>query len=256
MSKVPSILTLRAICQSKEILERENEDWYAKLIGRRISIYFTKAFIFMRLSANTISVLRLVLAFMAGFVFVNLSIPSIIAFFVLIQLSFILDSCDGELARYYKEFTKLGANLEGISPYIISIILFLSFGLQLWNVSGDSIYIFLGSTLGISELLRLIVWRTDSKKQLKTLSNNNSHDDGKLRNYLIRCYRIYSRLNLKELYHSRGRILVFLAADLVAFFFGYSFIVYMLAIFVCWGLVMLLSSLWRYAHGNFKSHTH
>jgi phosphatidylglycerophosphate synthase len=232
-----SIINLREICQPKEILDRQNEDWYAKIIGRKVSIYFTKIFIIMGLTPNTVTFLSLFVVFLGAFIFTYSGVLSIVAFFLLFQFSFILDSCDGEVARYSRKFTRLGGLLESVSSTLMSLVLYLSIAVRLWNITENAIFIVLGLLGAISDVMRdVIVYR-----KLKLVEEGISGiSEAENKSVFAWIYRVYSGLKINELYYPRGRVILFFIFALLDLFFSFSFVEYLLVFLVFIGLTLLI----------------
>ncbi len=88
--------------------------WVSRYFYRHITIYFTYAAVLLRLSANQVTLLS-GLAMFAAAVCYGLPFPSLwLIGAMLVQLYFILDHVDGELARY--ERTVLGRS-SGMAGY-------------------------------------------------------------------------------------------------------------------------------------------
>ncbi len=104
MKKIPRISELRVLCQPSDL----DICLYRKLFTRRISIYLTAFFLRSGLSANGVSILKGIIACSGALLFA----PGRPAFFIvgafLLQLSFVLDACDGEVARFTGTSTTAG----------------------------------------------------------------------------------------------------------------------------------------------------
>ncbi len=101
-----------------------DELWYSRLIGRRISIYFTWIFLHSNITPNQITLLSL-LSGLVGCVFV--AIPKLSTFligFLFFHLYIILDSSDGEVARIRKMQSPLGKYLDRIFHVFIYLFLY------------------------------------------------------------------------------------------------------------------------------------
>lgn len=96
MRNTPGILELRKVCQPADL----DVCLYRRKAVRRISIYFTRFFIRFSISADTISAVKGVIACSGSLLFYPGKPVPALAGALLLQLSFILDACDGEVARY------------------------------------------------------------------------------------------------------------------------------------------------------------
>jgi len=120
---VKSIQDLRVICQ-RNVKGKDIWSWYQ--IQRNISIRFTRVFVSLNLSANKIQLSSLFLAFGGAF---HLFLGNYWFAFVLYQLHFIFDCCDGELARYYGTVSWRGLFQDRIVHMLTEPLLFVSLAL-------------------------------------------------------------------------------------------------------------------------------
>jgi len=126
-----SIDELRRICLEGRYGESDRQPWASKHINRRISVYFTRVFLALGVSANQATVLSLVAAIGAGGFFARAAPAYWLAGLFLLHLSVILDCVDGEIARYRKTASPSGAYLDWICtcfslPYLLAC---MSFGI-------------------------------------------------------------------------------------------------------------------------------
>ena len=99
---IPSLRELEAICGGEGREPQTGRDFrvaYAKPI-RRISIRITWLLLHTRLSANQVTVLAIVLGIAGGLLLAWSDFWPLVVALVLLQLAFVLDYSDGEIARY------------------------------------------------------------------------------------------------------------------------------------------------------------
>lgn len=87
-----SIRELRGICQPPGL----DMCLYRRFLIRPVSIHLTRFFIDAGIGADTVSVIKGVIAFAGAVLFFMWPVPAAL----LLQFSFLLDACDGEVARY------------------------------------------------------------------------------------------------------------------------------------------------------------
>ena len=109
---------LRIICQSEKL----NQNKGLTLFNRKISIYFTRIFIFFKISANCVSVAGIVLGIIGSLFFIPGSLWWNAYGVTLLYFSLICDQVDGELARYYKTVNLGGVYIDEIRHLIIYAI--------------------------------------------------------------------------------------------------------------------------------------
>ena len=134
---IPTLRNLKKI--GRKPIETEP---YAKYIVRPISIYFTWLIVRSPLSANNITFLQIIVgclgALFLAFPYNNLPIYGVL----LIQISYILDCVDGEVARWKNLESDRGIYLDLICHTIIISLYMFCFGYGLWNVGFTNAVIF------------------------------------------------------------------------------------------------------------------
>ena len=126
---MPSINELRVVCQSG-IKGKDVWSWFQ--IQRRFSIYFTKLFVTFGVSANQVTFINLLTVIFALTLIV---FKQFIFGFLLLQLYFVLDCSDGEVARYFKAAGPKGLFIDRLVHIVTEPLLFLSLAFsinQLW----------------------------------------------------------------------------------------------------------------------------
>lgn len=145
---IPNIKELRKVCQPYYKFE---ESIFLAYLIRSFSIYFTRIFILLKISANQTSVLSLLFG-LVGSVLVMMMSPWYIFFgSVCLIIHTVLDFVDGEVARYTNNGTLTGKYMDDVNHSInVPMLMFLlSFGLYELT---DNIWIFfLGSLASVCE---------------------------------------------------------------------------------------------------------
>jgi len=129
------------------------ESYYDYMISRYIAPYAT---IFFKnhgtKNPNTITFLSFIVILLSSvMVFGILKIDSIfyrIIIALLIQISFILDCADGQLARITGKTSKLGAWIDKLLDRVGEFAIFVSYGIVAWLQTGRLLYVFLGIVTG------------------------------------------------------------------------------------------------------------
>ncbi len=110
--------------------------FWVKTVARPLSFLFTYLFVNIGFSANFVSVLSGIVAFVGC---VLLSIPNfgcMIAGVALINFWIVLDCVDGNIARTTKVSTRMGEFFDAAYGYIICAFDFLAIGIAAYNWSG------------------------------------------------------------------------------------------------------------------------
>lgn len=160
-NKVP-IDELRRICQEPT---KYNWHWYAKL-GRKASIYFTKLFLKLGISANQVTLINIVVGVIAALLFSIGNYWYSISGAILLHLWLILDMADGEVARYNNKTSILGEKLDDTGSDLVSSLLYFSIGFGIsknffdvsgiFNIFSNSFPIILGFALSVSNLMLIL----------------------------------------------------------------------------------------------------
>lgn len=142
---LPPIGELAAICGGEGTRRadepRDLRRLYARLV-RRLSIRVTRLLLPTGLSANQVTVGGIVIGLIgAGLLAVN-EFWALIAAIALLQLSFVLDFCDGEIARFEREVEGKtsgmgGAYLDWVGHYYIPALIAAALGWAVFHETGD-----------------------------------------------------------------------------------------------------------------------
>lgn len=153
---VESIKELRKMCKREETLPFWHDRIYYSFM-RRICIYFTKIFLYTKITANQVSILSIIIGAIGAYFFsIGYYWYSIIGA-LLLQFMVLLDNVDGEIARYRKQTSLKGRFLESIGNMMVEplIFVFLSFGV--YKTIPDIKLFLLGSLAAIAILFREIL---------------------------------------------------------------------------------------------------
>jgi len=124
-----SIKELRLICQESRDDVLYQRSWFDRNFTRRFSIYFTKPFIKLGISANQATAVDFLIGLAAG-IFLTFANPAFwLIGIALFYLYFVFDCVDGEIARYRKTSSPVGSFLDGglglmMWPYILACMTF------------------------------------------------------------------------------------------------------------------------------------
>ncbi len=152
MKDFPSIKELRSITQPSSVTDRPNgEHWMGRLYFRRISPYFTSAALRLGLSANQVTVVMIMFGLLGAWLFAFQGLVALSGFLG-IQIYLLLDSVDGEVARFNKTESAMGIYLDRWGHYVVegSVFVALGFRASLGEMNG---YMVLGLAGGFLALI-------------------------------------------------------------------------------------------------------
>jgi len=113
-----------------KMANRANDGFFSVFVLRKFSKLFTWAAVRLRVSPNQITLISFAIGLLSAYEFSRGDFWSIFTGAILLQLSIIVDCVDGELARYTRKFSQLGAWLDAITDRIKEYLVFfgLAFG--------------------------------------------------------------------------------------------------------------------------------
>lgn len=129
---------------------------------RLISIYFTKLFLHLKISANAATLIDLILG-VIGLIIMSIGGKFCIFLGSVFMILFIIFDCvDGEIARYNKTVSLRSYYLEGLCHPIMHPLKFMALGLGLSSTLDESIYIYLGILLMfLCTFEQAVTWRRE-----------------------------------------------------------------------------------------------
>ena len=127
----PTLEQLRAVCQPPSTMNRRNaEHWLARLVLRDVSLRFTALFIRTPVTANQLTGLMIVVGLLAA---VAAAAPGWLTgalAFVGVIIYFMLDLCDGEVARWHQKTSITGVYLDRVGHYVVEAALLSAYGFR------------------------------------------------------------------------------------------------------------------------------
>jgi phosphatidylglycerophosphate synthase len=144
-SNLPPIRELAAICGGEGTRgadePRDLRRLYARLV-RRLSIRITRLLLPTGLSANEATVIGIGIGLIGAALLAVNEYWAQIAAILLLQLSFVLDFCDGEIARFEREIENKssgagGAYLDWVGHYYIPAVMSGALGWAVFHETGD-----------------------------------------------------------------------------------------------------------------------
>ncbi len=160
-----NIAELRRICQTTAQKDRSNV--YMRYVSRFFSIYLTRLILPFPVTPNQVSFAMIVTGVIATFFFLS---PSPLMFLIgalLLQLWYIIDCMDGEVARY-RQYQKnqtvvtdkrqsgmAGKYYDVINHYMINLLVPAMIGIGLFERTGSKVYLIVGIFGALGQVLTL-----------------------------------------------------------------------------------------------------
>ena len=109
-----------------KLANRANDGFYSVFFLRKISKLFTWLAVRLKMTPNQVTLISFGVGLLSAYEFSKGSFWAIFTGAVLLQLSIIIDCVDGELARYTRQFSQLGAWLDAITDRIKEYLVFFA----------------------------------------------------------------------------------------------------------------------------------
>lgn len=154
-----NIKSLKEKCQSSR---RTCDTWHGRNIARKLSIYITLLFVKLKIRAMTATTIFVLSGIAACLMFSMGTKTAFLAGALMLQVWYILDHVDGEVARYNEESSLTGVYYDELSHYLVHPLVFFSIGLGLFRHTGRASLIITGFAAGLGIVLLSLV--VDLKK--------------------------------------------------------------------------------------------
>jgi phosphatidylglycerophosphate synthase len=108
-----------------KLANRANDGFFSVFFLRRVSKLLTWAAVKVGATPNQVTIASFAIGLYAAFLFAQGDAWSLIGGAILLQVSIIVDCVDGEIARYTRKFSELGAWLDAITDRVKEYAVFL-----------------------------------------------------------------------------------------------------------------------------------
>ncbi|MDP2726604.1 MAG: CDP-alcohol phosphatidyltransferase family protein, partial [Dehalococcoidia bacterium] len=149
-----SVKELRKICQ--EPVVRENV-WYSRVVDRTLSIFITKALLHTPVTANQVTLAYIIIGLLASVVMAFGGNTGWIAGAILLQVFYLLDHVDGELARVRGQASITGTYFDLLSHYIVHPAIFAGISFGLYRDTASLLVFLFGFVAALSAVLSTLV---------------------------------------------------------------------------------------------------
>ena len=129
-----------------KLANRANDGFFSVFVLRRFSKLLTWAAVKIGATPNQVTIASFAIGLYAAFLFAQGDTWSLIGGAILLQLSVIVDCVDGEIARYTRKFSELGAWLDAITDRVKEYAVFLGLAYGAFVQNGQNLW-FLAAVL-------------------------------------------------------------------------------------------------------------
>jgi phosphatidylserine synthase len=153
--------TVKAISKIKipmlrlKLANRANDGFFSVFFLRRVSKLLTWAAVKVGATPNQVTIASFAIGLYAAFLFAQGGTWSLIGGAILLQVSIIVDCVDGEIARYTRKFSELGAWLDAITDRVKEYAVFLGLAYGAFVQNGQNLWVLAAVLMGIQTFRHL-----------------------------------------------------------------------------------------------------
>jgi phosphatidylserine synthase len=124
-----------------KLANRANDGFFSVFFLRRVSKLLTWAAVKVGATPNQVTIASFAIGLYAAFLFAQGDAWSLIGGAILLQVSIIVDCVDGEIARYTRKFSELGAWLDAITDRVKEYAVFLGLAYGAFIQNGQNLWV-------------------------------------------------------------------------------------------------------------------
>ena len=124
-----------------KLANRANDGFFSVFFLRRVSKLLTWAAVKIGATPNQVTIASFAIGLYAAFLFSQGDTWSLIGGAILLQVSIIVDCVDGEIARYTRKFSELGAWLDAITDRVKEYAVFLGLAYGAFVHNGQNLWV-------------------------------------------------------------------------------------------------------------------
>lgn len=196
-----SIKEVYILCQKPSSM---GGNYHARFFGRKVAVLFTWLFVHTPITPNQVTFIYILIGLISGIFFTLPSKYSNLLGAILLQLWFIFDSVDGQVARYKKMTSYSGVLLDKISHFLIHPFIFMAINLGMYLGTKQIFYLYWGiaSSLGSIVIESIYVcWdsvylsRVNKHSQVEIKINRLEKKEKGKKSILRRLFSLWHMLN-------------------------------------------------------------
>jgi phosphatidylglycerophosphate synthase len=138
-----------------KLANRANDGFFSVFFLRRVSKLLTWAAVKVGATPNQVTIASFAIGLYAAFLFSQGDTSSLISGAILLQVSIIVDCVDGEIARYTRKFSELGAWLDAITDRVKEYAVFLGLAYGAFVHNGQNLWLLAAVLMAIQTFRHL-----------------------------------------------------------------------------------------------------
>ena len=169
---VESLKELNQICQKPRYKEVGN--WMVRHILRDAALPVTWLLLHTRVSANQVTLASIIVGLVGISLFAAQPHGLFFLGACLLQVWYLLDHVDGQLARYHKTNSLTGRFFDYMMHHLIHGVLFFSLGFYVYRITGHSVFVLWGFMASVSIMMFNLVHDAKYKTFFERFSSAKS----------------------------------------------------------------------------------
>jgi phosphatidylglycerophosphate synthase len=138
-----------------KLANRANDGFFSVFFLRRVSKLLTWAAVKVGATPNQVTIASFAIGLYAAFLFAQGDTWSLVGGAILLQVSIIVDCVDGEIARYTRKFSELGAWLDAITDRVKEYAVFLGLAYGAFIHNGQNLWVLAAVLMAIQTFRHL-----------------------------------------------------------------------------------------------------
>jgi phosphatidylglycerophosphate synthase len=138
-----------------KLANRANDGFFSVFVLRRFSKLLTWAAVKLGATPNQVTIASFAIGLYAAFLFAQGDTWSLLGGALLLQVSIIVDCVDGEIARYTRKFSELGAWLDAITDRVKEYAVFLGLAYGAFVQNGQNLWVLAAVLMAIQTFRHL-----------------------------------------------------------------------------------------------------
>jgi hypothetical protein len=138
-----------------KLANRANDGFFSVFFLRRVSKLLTWAAVKIGATPNQVTIASFAIGLYAAYLFAQGDTWSMIGGAILLQVSIIVDCVDGEIARYTRKFSELGAWLDAITDRVKEYAVFLGLAYGAFVHDGQNLWVLAAVLMAIQTFRHL-----------------------------------------------------------------------------------------------------
>jgi hypothetical protein len=138
-----------------QLANRANDGFFSVFFLRRVSKLLTWAAVKIGATPNQVTIASFAIGLYGAFLFAQGDTWSLIGGAILLQVSIIVDCVDGEIARYTRKFSELGAWLDAITDRVKEYAVFLGLAYGAFVHNGQNLWVLAAVLMAIQTFRHL-----------------------------------------------------------------------------------------------------